>query len=117
VLRTRPYSTPAHPPSFTREQEIWGALYAIEGSRLGNRVMVRRVMECGSEDERHAIQFLADGLKDRTAWSEFVAKLDDLHDYDKTFESAVLGAERVFETYLNSAERYSGWSGLHFWRT
>jgi heme oxygenase (biliverdin-IX-beta and delta-forming) len=108
VLRTRPYRPPAHRPSFAREPEIWGALYALEGSRLGNRIILRRVMECGSEDERRATQFLADGLKDRTAWSEFVAQLDDVHYCGEAFELAVLGAERVFETYLNSAERYSG---------
>jgi heme oxygenase len=107
VLRTRPYRTPAHPPSFARDPEIWGALYALEGSRLGNRIILHRVIECGSEDERRATQFLADGLEDCTAWGEFVAQLDDLHYFGETFELAVLGAGRVFETYLNSAERYS----------
>jgi heme oxygenase len=108
VLRTRPYRTSAHPPSFTREPEIWGALYAVEGSRLGNRVILRRVMECGNEDERRATQFLAHGLEDRTAWGGFVAQLDDLHYCGEAFELAALGAERAFETYLNSSERYSG---------
>ena len=65
------------------------------------------MIECGSEDERRATQFLADGLEDCTAWGEFVAQLDDLHYFGETFELAVLGAERVFKTYLNSAERYS----------
>jgi hypothetical protein len=37
-----------------------------------------------------------------------VAQLDDLHYGGGAFELAVLGAERVFETYLNSAERHSG---------
>jgi heme oxygenase (biliverdin-IX-beta and delta-forming) len=109
VLRTCTDRVLAHRPSFVREPEIWGALYAIEGSRLGNRIILRRVMESGSEDERLATQFLAHG---RTAWGEFVARLDDLHYYGEAVELAVLGAERVFETYLNSAERYSGRPGL-----
>jgi heme oxygenase len=108
VLGTRPHRFPAYPPSFTTEPEIWGALYALEGSRLGNRIILRRVMECGSEDERLATQFLAERLEDRTAWDEFVAQLDGLHYGGEAFELAVLGAERVFETYLNSVERYSG---------
>ncbi len=108
VLGTRPHRSPAHPPSFTREPEIWGALYALEGSRLGNRIILLRGTECGSKDERLATHFLAQGLEDRTAWDEFVAQLDRLHYDGETFESAVLGAERVFETYLNSAERCSG---------
>ncbi len=108
VLGTRPHRSPAHQPSFTREPEIWGALYALEGSRLGNRVILLRVMECGSKYERLATQFLAQGLEDRAAWGEFVAQLDGLHYGGEAFELAVLGAERVFETYLNSAARYSG---------
>jgi heme oxygenase len=103
-----PNTNPAYPPSFVREPEIWGALYAVEGSRLGNRIILRRVMECGSEAERRATQFLAHGLEDRTAWGGFVAQLDDLQYYGEAFELAVIGAERVFETYLNSAELYSG---------
>jgi heme oxygenase len=108
VLCTRPHRSPVHPPSFTREPEIWGALYALEGSRLGNRIILLRVMECGSKDERLATQFLAQGLEDRTAWGEFVAQLDGLHYGGEALELAALGAERLFETYLNSAERYSG---------
>jgi heme oxygenase len=68
ALGMRPNPNPAYPPSFGREPEIWGALYAVEGSRLGNRIMLRRVMECGSGAERRATQFLAHGLEDRTAW-------------------------------------------------
>ncbi len=108
MLRTRPNRVPVHSPSFVTEPEIWGALYAIEGSRLGNRIMLRNVMECGNEDERRATQFLAHGLEDRAAWGRFVAQLDDLHYCGEAFELAMLGAERVFETYLNSAGRYSG---------
>jgi heme oxygenase (biliverdin-IX-beta and delta-forming) len=107
VLGTHPHRSPAHPPSFTREPEIWGALYALEGSRQGNRIILLRVMECGTKDERLATNFLAQGLENCTAWDEFVAQLDGLHYGGEAFELAVLGAVRVFETYLNSAERCS----------
>jgi heme oxygenase (biliverdin-IX-beta and delta-forming) len=108
VLGTRPNRNPAYPLSFVREPETWGALYAVEGSRLGNRIILRHVMECGSEDERRATQFLAHGLEDRTAWGGFLARLDALQYCGEAFELAVLGAERVFETYLDSVERCSG---------
>jgi heme oxygenase len=108
ALGTRPNRNPAHPPSFVREPETWGALYAVEGSRLGNRVVLRRVTERGSESERRATQFLAHGLKDRTAWGGLLARLDNLQYRGEAFELAVLGAERVFETYLDSVGRYSG---------
>ena len=105
VLRTRPNAISAHSASFVTEPEILGALYAIEGSRLGNRIILRTVMECGSEGERRATQFHA---HDRTAWGGFLARLDDLQYCGEAFELAVLGAERVFETYLDSAGLYSG---------
>jgi heme oxygenase (biliverdin-IX-beta and delta-forming) len=106
VLGMRPNANPAYPPSFVREPEIWGALYAVEGSRLGNRIILRRVMECGSEAERRATQFLAHGLDDRTAWGRFLARLEASQYCGEAFELAVLGAERVLESYLDSAGRY-----------
>jgi heme oxygenase (biliverdin-IX-beta and delta-forming) len=107
VLHIRPYRTHAHPPLFVREPEIWGALYAIEGSRLGNRILLRHVTEFGGEKERRATQFLSHGLENGAVWGNFVAQLDDLRYCDEAIELAVLGAERVFKTYLNSAERFS----------
>ena len=102
-----PNTNPAYSPSFTREPEIWGALYAVEGSRRGNRIILCRVMECASEAERRATQFLTHGLEDHTAWGEFLARLEALQYCGEAFELAVLGAERVFETYLDLAGRYS----------
>lgn len=108
LLRVGPHRIPEHPPSFAKQPEIWGALYALEGSHLGNRIMLDRVMEYGSEDERRATQFLSHGLEERSAWGKFVAQLDGLSYCGDAFERAALGAERVFETYLNSAKRCSG---------
>jgi heme oxygenase (biliverdin-IX-beta and delta-forming) len=106
ALGIRPNANPVYPPSFVREPEIWGALYAVEGSRLGNRIILRRVIESGSEAERQATQFLAHGVEDRTAWGGFLARLEALQYCSEAFELAVLGAERVFETYLDLAGRY-----------
>jgi heme oxygenase len=107
ALAMRPNTHPAYPPSFVRKPEVWGALYAVEGSRLGNRIILRRVMECGSEAERRATQFLADGLEDHTAWGEFSARLEAQQYCGEAFELMALGAERVFATYLDLARRYS----------
>jgi heme oxygenase (biliverdin-IX-beta and delta-forming) len=108
ALGMPPNRNPAHPPSFVREPEIWGALYAVEGSRLGSRIILRRVMKSGSEAERRATQFLAHGREDRTAWGGFLARFEAIQYCGEAFELAVLGAERVFETYLDSVGRYSG---------
>jgi heme oxygenase (biliverdin-IX-beta and delta-forming) len=104
---TRPKTNPVYPPSFVREPEIWGALYAVEGSRLGNRLILRRVMECGNETERRATRFLRHGQEDRTAWGGFLARLEALQYCSEAFELAAFGAERVFETYLDLTGRYS----------
>jgi heme oxygenase len=108
LLRVRPHRIPERWPSFANEPELWGALYALEGSRLGNRIILDSVMECGCDDERRATQFLSHGLEEGSAWGKFVAQLDCLHYCGEAFEWASLGAERVFETYLDSAKRYSG---------
>jgi heme oxygenase len=108
VLRARPQRPLTPKPSFTRRPEIWGALYALEGSRLGNRVILRRVMECGTQEERRATQFLSDGLEDCSAWGKFAVQLDDLQFSGEAFELASLGAEQVFETYLKAAKKHSG---------
>ena len=64
-------------------------------------------MESGSEAERRATQFLAHGPEDHTAWGRFLARLDDLQYCVEAFELAVIGAERVFETYLDSVRRHT----------
>jgi heme oxygenase (biliverdin-IX-beta and delta-forming) len=107
ALGIRPNANPACTPTFVREPEIWGAVYAVEGSLLGNRIILRRVLECGSEAERRATQFLAHGLEDCTAWGGFLARLEALRYSGEAFELVVLGAERVFETYLDWAGRHS----------
>jgi heme oxygenase len=114
ALGMRPNANPAYPPSFVREPEIWGALYAVEGSRLGNRIILRRVMECGSAAERRATQFLAHGLEDRIAWGGCLAWLEAVQYCGEAFELAVLGAKRVFETYLDSADRRAQNSGCGY---
>jgi heme oxygenase len=107
LLGVRPDQISGRSPSFAKEPEIWGALYVTEGSHLGNRVMFHRVMECGNEDERRATQFLSGGSEEGSTWRKFVAQLDNHHYRGEAFEWAAIGAERVFETYLDCARRCS----------
>jgi heme oxygenase len=92
--------------SFRTEQEVWGALYAIEGSRLGNRVLLQRVMERGDGLERRATRFLAHCPEDGAGWLCLVARLEALNYGGAEFEGIVRGAERVFGAYLMAAERH-----------
>jgi heme oxygenase len=108
VLGAFPQTLPLDRPSLTKRSQTWGALYALEGSRLGNRVILRSVMERGTQNERRATTFLAAGLEDRSAWGKFVAQLDKLQFSGEAFELAALGAAQVFETYVKVAEKRSG---------
>jgi heme oxygenase len=93
--------------SFQSEQEVWGALYAVEGSRLGNQVLLRRVAKHGSDLRQRATRFLAHCPDDAVAWPRLVARLEALDYRDEDFELAALGAERVFGVYLVTAELHA----------
>jgi heme oxygenase len=82
------------------EPEVWGALYAVEDSRLGNRVLLRRV-------GRRATRFLAHRPEDAAAaWPRLVARLDALDCRGADCEAALRGARAVFGLYLAAAERH-----------
>lgn len=91
---------------FPSEQEVWGALYAVEGSRLGNQVLLRRMAEHNNGLERRATRFLAHRAEKDVAWPRLVVRLEALHYRGEDFETVAHGAERVFNTYLIAAERY-----------
>ncbi len=92
---------------FPSEPEVWGALYALEGSRLGNRVLLRRM----AEHQRRATRFLAYRLPDDAVWRRFVTRLDALDYRGEACEAVVRGAERVFGAYLAAAARHAGATG------
>jgi len=101
-LDTRPAAA-GNPPALPDERDVWGALYAIEGSRLGNRVLLRRVTERGNGRERQATRFLAQAPAAQASWAAFVVQLDALDYRGKDFETALRGAEAVFGVYLAAA--------------
>jgi heme oxygenase len=99
---------PGAAPSFPSHQEVWGALYAVEGSRLGNRVLLRRLAEHGSDLGQRATRFLAHRPEDAAAWPRLLARIEALDYRGEDFEAAVRGAERVFGAYLVAVERHLG---------
>lgn len=104
-LRTDPPRCLSIKVLFPSEQEVWGALYAVEGSRLGNQVPLRRMAEHNSGLERRATRFLAHRAEEDVAWPRLVVQLEALDYRDEDFEAATRGAERVFDVYLVAAER------------
>lgn len=95
-------------PSFSSEQEVWGALYAVEGSRLGNQVLRRRIAGPMNGLGQRATRFLAHCPEDTASWPRLVARLEGLDYRGEDFEAAVRGAEAVFGVYLFAAERHAG---------
>ncbi len=93
---------------FPSEQEVWGALYALEGSRLGNQVLLRRMAEHGNDLVQRAARFLAYRSEDAVAWPCLVARLEALDYRGDDFEAMAHGAERVFGVYLMAAQRHLG---------
>ena len=96
---------------FLGEQEVWGALYAVEGSRLGNQVLLRRWAKHRSDLGQHATRFLAHCAEEAVAWPRLTKRLEALDYRGEDLEAAVRGAERVFSTYLIATEQRLGRDG------
>ena len=74
-----------------------GALYVLEGSGLGARLLFRRAEALGL-DAQFGARHLATQIGDPNRWRRFVALLDGAEDIDRS--QAVAGAHAVFETAL-----------------
>jgi heme oxygenase len=105
-LRADPPRHASFEASFPTEQEIWGALYALEGSRFGNQVLLHRVAEEVKHPGPFAMRFLAHCAEDHATWPRLVARLEALNYHGESFELAARGARRVFGAYLDAAERF-----------
>lgn len=77
--------------AFASEAEIWGALYVLEGSRLGARLMSR---SAGGRS-----RFLASAASDGF-WPEFLARLKAAHDRLLDPEGMERGARAAFAAFL-----------------
>ena len=88
-------------PCFVGEPEAWGALYALEGSRLGNRVLSQRLAPLAGA----ATRFLGHRAPEEAGWPRLVARLAALDLRGAEFEAACGGAHQVFEAYLDAVAR------------
>ncbi len=95
----------SRPEGFGSEPMVWGGLYALLGSRLGNKVVLRRLAE-GGEPADNA--FLRPGAEDGPEWRRFLDRLEAALGPAAgadAFRDAVEGAAAVMERYLDAAER------------
>ncbi len=85
--------------AFASEAEMWGALYVLEGSRLGARLMARTA--CGRSGFLDAAA--ADGF-----WPEFLSRLREAHERLMDPEGMERGARAAFSAFLPPATYQTG---------
>ena len=77
--------------------ELLGALYVIEGSRLGGGLLARRVGQGLPRDYLSAVHLPGE-------WRTLLATLDAAASTASAREAMVIGARYVFELYANAAK-------------
>jgi heme oxygenase len=97
VLRIAP-PAPLPPPSLVSRAERIGALYVLEGSRLGATMLARRV---GLAQPLAPRSFLTHGA-DARLWPRFLAWLEVLHVAESAIPGMVAGARATFAAYLQT---------------
>lgn len=77
----------------------WGAVYVIEGSRLGGRVLAKRVAEANPHAPLRYLAF-SDAAP---SWPAFIDQLD-LHAAACPWNDVLAGACEVFERFVQAAQ-------------
>ena len=95
------------PEKFGNDPMAWGGLYALLGSRLGNKVILRRLAEGGEPADS---AFLRPGPGDGPEWRRFLDRLEAALGppaalADASWRDAVEGATLVMRRYLDAVER------------
>ena len=88
---------PVRPPVFRSDAAVLGALYVLEGSRLGARVILSRIVSSS------ATRYLRHG-EGRRLWSTFLEILESNEDIRRHPEAAEDAARRVFEMFAQAME-------------
>lgn len=88
---------PVRPPVFRSDAALLGALYVLEGSRLGARVILSRVVSCS------ATRYLRHGEGCRL-WPIFLEILESDEDVRRHSNVAEDAARRVFEMFAQAME-------------
>jgi len=85
-------------PAFDGKEALLGALYVLEGSRLGGTILKRSV------PPDFPARFL--GGVNSAAWQSLIVALDGHLDTDAKRASAINAAHRVFELFEASGRKY-----------
>lgn len=92
--------TPVQAPPLSSSADVLGALYVLEGSRLGGAMLVRTVPDA------LPTSFLAPGNPD--AWRAFVTLLDERLSSPVRLNQAARTATAVFEAFSSAASNILG---------
>ncbi len=85
-------------PSLNDFASCWGVAYVLEGSRLGGRVLARRVRQA---NQTVPIRYLEHGEVARL-WPAFLARLEQ-HAASYAWEPMLLAAEQTFALFAEAA--------------
>ncbi len=98
-----PEPAPVPVPLLASEAAILGALYVLEGSRLGGAMLVRRIPDTWPKT------FLTPG--NPAAWRAFVTVLEERLSSRADIDEAAAAAASVFEAFASSADNILGTAG------
>jgi heme oxygenase len=90
----------AESPTLDTVGRQYGALYVLEGSRMGGRVLAREVARSADPQVRSATTFLLHRLDGGEAWRNFVDSLDGL---GAPREHLLQGASASFQLFRHAA--------------
>ncbi|WP_128290990.1 MULTISPECIES: biliverdin-producing heme oxygenase [Afifella] len=94
---------PVSAPEMHGEAFMLGAVYVLEGSRLGAKILTRDILAEAGPRMKVASRFLRHG-EGRKLWPSFVERLEESAAVHDAPDEAVKGAEAVFALFDAAAE-------------
>ena len=89
----------APPPLLAGEARQFGALYVLEGSRLGAKLLLPELLARGSARVRAATRYLRHG-EGRRLWPSFLAQLESSQATQQCPDDAIAGARAAFALFV-----------------
>lgn len=87
------------PPPLAGAARVFGALYVLEGSRLGARLLVPDLLAGGNTRVQAATRYLRHGEGHRL-WQSFVAHLESSRPVRERSDEAIAGARMAFALFI-----------------
>jgi len=93
---------PLPPPAPLSRNEMLGAMYVLEGSRLGARYLLRAIADCGEPTIAEATRYLGHG-SGLPLWRTFLAKLESEPVTSRDEAEIISGARNAFAMFARAA--------------